>query len=244
MKKKSDAHMMVTYGDAQQAAASIRKAVNPFSVFLFGSVARKGTGQDLDLVVLIDEPGKTLEDIGAMVHKALKPFYRKFSIDPFIISLADWRKYQKEGSPFLHLIAKEGKVLFMKNAADEWLKQAQEEFDMALYLLQGDYFKGACYHAQQSLEKALKASLLKKGWDLEKTHSAARLVAIGKELRVRFPLSDEEILFIDGIYRGRYPAEAGLLPLGIPTKIDAEKSVNLAQKLLKTISRKGERSKR
>ena len=146
-KLKPNANEMVTYQDAQQAAASIRKAVNPFSIFLFGSVAREGTGNDLDLLVLIDGPRKELEVAGARVHKALKPFYRKFSIDPFVISLADWQKYQKGGSPFLHLIAREGKVLFMKNAGDEWLKQAKEELDMAKYLLKGKYFKGACYHA-------------------------------------------------------------------------------------------------
>ena len=109
---------------------------------------------------------------------------------------------------------------------------------MAVYLLQGGYFKGACYHAQQSVEKAMKAGLFKKGWDLEKTHSAARLAAIGKDLRVKFPISEDEIVFVDSIYRGRYPAEAGLLPLGSPTREEAEKAVNLAGKLIKSVARK------
>lgn len=232
---------MVTYEDAQKAAASIRKAVNPCSVFLFGSVAREGIGNDLDLLVLIDDTGKTMEDVGSMVHKSLKPHYKKFSIDPFIVSLSKWNEYQRKGSPFLRLISREGKVLFMKDMVEEWVKQAREELDMAAYLLHGEYFKGACYHAQQSVEKAMKASLFKKGWDLEKTHSAARLVAIGKDLRVKFPLSEDDILFVDSIYRGRYPAEAGLLPLGAPTRAEAEKSVNLAEKLLRSVAKKSKK---
>lgn len=233
--------MMVTYEDARKAAASIRKAVNPCSVFLFGSVAREGTGNDLDLLVLIDDTGKTMEDVGSMVHKSLKPHYKKFSIDPFIVSLSKWNEYQRKGSPFLRLISREGKVLFMKDMVEEWVKEAREELDMAAHLLQGEYFKGACYHAQQSVEKAMKASLFKKGWDLEKTHSAARLVAIGKDLRVKFPLSEDDILFVDSIYRGRYPAEAGLLPLGTPTRDEAEKAVNLAKKLLKRVAKKNKK---
>jgi len=45
-------------------------------------------------------------------------------------------------------------------------------------------------------------------------------------------------VFIDSIYRGRYPAEAGLLLLGSPTQEEAEKAVNLAGKLIKSVARK------
>lgn len=224
--------MIATYEDAKKVAASIRKAVNPCSVVLFGSVARDGAGNDLDLLILIDDSGRTIEDAGSLVQHSLKPYYKKFSIDPFIMFLSKWHEYQRKGSPFLNLISKEGRVLFMKDIVEEGVKQAEDELEMADYLFQGGYFKGTCYHAQQSVEKAMKAGLFKKGWELERTHSAARLAAIGQDLRVRFPLSEEDILFIDSIYRGRYPAEAGLLPLGSPTREEAEKSVNLARKLL------------
>jgi hypothetical protein len=55
---------------------------------------------------------------------------------------------------------------------------------------------------------------------------------------VKFPLSEDDILFVDSIYRGRFPAEAGLLPFGTPTRDEAEKSVNLAEKLLKSVAKK------
>ena len=126
----------------------------------------------------------------------------------------------------------------MKNAFQEWLKQAEEELNMAKYLLTGGYFKGVCFHAQQSTEKSIKAKLFKKGWELEKTHQIARLIAIGKDYKVRFSLTDEEIVFIDGIYRGRYPAEAGILPLGEPTHEDAERAIGLAYRIFKEVVKK------
>jgi hypothetical protein len=71
----------------------------------------------------------------------------------------------------------------------------------------------------------MNAKLFKTGWELEKTHSIERLVAIGKGYKMRFPLSDEEIVFLDSIYRGRYPVDEGLLPLGDPSQRDAQDEV-------------------
>jgi len=36
------------------------------------------------------------------------------------------------------------------------------------------------------------------------------------------------------IYRRRYPREAGILPLGEPSKPDAEKAIRLAKKVFQT----------
>ena len=46
------------------------------------------------------------------------------------------------------------------------------------------------------------------------------------------PLSPDDIDLVDAIYRGRYPAESGLLPLGDPTEADAERAVAVATKSL------------
>jgi HEPN domain-containing protein len=142
-------------------------------------------------------------------------------------------EYYAKGSPFLRLISRQGKILYMKDMIKQWCKQAEEELAMADYLLEGGWFKGACCHAQQAIEKAMKAKLFKKGWELEKTRSIERLVAIGKAYKTRFPLSDEEIVFLDNIYRGRYPVDEGLLPLGDPSQRDAQEAVSIGKKLLK-----------
>ena len=77
--------------------------------------------------------------------------------------------------------------------------------------------------------------LLDKGWALEKLHSIERLVAITKDYKVRLTLSEEEVVFIDSIYRGRYSAEAGLLPYGEPSKIDAQKVIRISKRIYKTV---------
>jgi HEPN domain-containing protein len=238
-------HMnIITFKDAQKASDAIVKTLNPISVILFGSLAREGTGNDMDLLVITGDEEGDGEDKNILLHKCLKKFYRHFSIDSFIVSLPALHKYYSEGSPFLNLIFKEGRTLYMKDAVREWMRQSEEELNIAVYLSEGCYFKGACFHAQQSIEKSIKTLLIHKGWDLEKIHSISRLIAIGKDYKIKLTLSDEEIVFIDGIYRGRYPAEAGLLPLGAPLKADADRAVNIAKRIfgnvktaLKTLKR-------
>ncbi len=83
---------------------------------------------------------------------------------------------------FLEQVYKEGQVLYMEKAVEDRLRKAQEELDTSEYLVAGGFYKGTCYHAQQSVEKAIKARFLSKGWELEKTHSIERLLAIAGDL--------------------------------------------------------------
>jgi HEPN domain-containing protein len=69
---------------------------------------------------------------------------------------------------------------------------------------------------------------------LEKTHSIARLVAICRDFKVRLGLSDEDVVFMDSIYRGRYPAEEGLLPFRESSASDAEKAIHIAGRIVKS----------
>ena len=91
-------------------------------------------------------------------------------------------------------------------------------------------FGGACYHAQQSVEKSIKTMLLDRGWDLERIHSIHRLAAMAEDYRLPTLLRPADIDFMDEIYRGRYPAESGLLPLGTPTRDDAEPALSIAKR--------------
>ncbi|MEW6380699.1 MAG: HEPN domain-containing protein [bacterium] len=97
------------------------------------------------------------------------------------------------------------------------------------------HFKGACYHSQQSIEKAIKAMLFTRGWELERVPSIERLAAIGEDYKISLNISDEEVIFIDTIYRGGYPVEAGLLPLGEPSGNDAGKAVSIARRVFNDI---------
>jgi len=193
---------MVTLQDAKELTDVIVRSARPVSVILFGSVAREGTGGDLDVLVITDDAAGEPSAIDRSLHNDLRRFYKKFAIDHFVVSLSALRTYRAKGSPFLRSILKEGRFLYMKDALREWLRQAEDEYRMAEYLLKGGYFKGACFHAQQSVEKAIKTRLLRRGWDLEKTHSIERLRSIGEEYKVRIGLTDDEIAFIGNIADG------------------------------------------
>ena len=226
---------MVTFKDARNAAKAVIKTLNPVSITVFGSVAKNGTGNDLDIFVITNSSLNQKEEY-RLLYGALKRFRKKFGIDQFVMQVDSFKKLYNAGSPFLSLIAREGRVLYMKEAVKEWLKQSKNELDMARVLLKAGYPQGACYHAQQSAEKAIKFILLKNGWELEKTHDIDHLLESGKKLKIRFTITDEEIEFINSIYEGRYPSEAGLLPYGQPSNEDAERAVKIADKIYKNIS--------
>lgn len=227
---------MVTLTDARKVTERLVEVCKPLVIIVFGSVAQKGVGRDLDLLVIVND--NTIEDknINLSIHRCLKKYYKSFAVDPFVISISIFKEYFAKGSPFLWLILKEGRYLYMKDAVKEWLKQAEEELNTAIYLLGGGFFKGACYHAQQAIEKKIKALLLKKGWELAKIHSLERLLAVAEDYKIHVDISDEEIIFIDNIYRGTYPGEAGLFPLGEPIKSDAEKAVSIAESIIKKLT--------
>ena len=154
---------MITFSEAKKASKAIVRNLNPLSVILFGSVAREGQGQDLDFLIITDENSADVESRDLLLHRCLKRHIRKTAFDSFFITPSLWQQYNAEGSPFLNLVAREGRSLYMRNAVKEWLKQAEGELSMAKYLLQGGFYKGACYHAQQSVEKSAKAKLIEKG---------------------------------------------------------------------------------
>jgi len=132
-----DLEEMLTLRDAKEASDSIVRMLKPVLFVLFGSVARDRTGADLDLLIVAEDEKKLRRDPNVLVHKCLKKFYRKFPIDPFIVPQSVLKEYYLKGSPFLGKISREGKVLYMKNAVQEWLKQSSDELNMAEYLFWG-----------------------------------------------------------------------------------------------------------
>lgn len=226
---------MVTYEEARQVAAHLVKTVDPLCVVLFGSVAKQGQGEDLDLLIVLEDQISDGRDLEKLVQHSLKPYADRYAIDPFILSRSVLRRYFFSGSPFLRLIQREGRCLYMKEAIQQWFAQAKDEFSMAEVLLNSGHYRGACFHAQQSVEKALKGTLLHAGWELERTHSLRKLVAIGKRYGVGEILSEDDVDFIDSVYRGRYPAEEGLLPTGEPTREESERIVQAVSTALKRL---------
>ncbi len=206
-------------------AAHLAKTINPLCVVLFGSVAKDGQGEDLDLLIVVEDQVADSQDVHTFVQHSLNPYAEHYAIDPFILSRSALRRYFLDGSPFLRLIQREGRCLYMKDAIQQWFAQAKDELSMAEVLFESGHYRGACFHAQQSVEKALQGALLHAGWELERTHSLRKLVALGKRYGIEAMLSEDDMDFIDSVYRGRYPAEEGLLPTGAPTREEAERII-------------------
>ncbi len=221
---------MVTLEDARTIAQSLADKISPVSVILFGSVARPGKGSYLDILVVTEQ-----EDMHREVSSCLRDYNRRFAIDYFVASVDRITRNFREGSPFLRLVQKEGRVLYMKNSMKEWIGLALEDFRQAKYLFEGSFYRGACFASQQAVEKAIKAELLKRGWDLEKIHNIRRLLSISEDYNLDIECDDDDIDFMDSIYRGRYPAEEGLLPLNTPTAEDASRAISTAEGVLKQL---------
>jgi len=92
---------MVTAKNAREVSDAIVRALRPISVITFGSVAKNGVGADLDLLVIIDDEPEMVEEAHLLVYKCLKEFYKKFPIDPFIISKSVFSEYYSKGGPLL-----------------------------------------------------------------------------------------------------------------------------------------------
>jgi len=217
-----------TLADARDVTASLVRVLKPQAVIVFGEVGRSGIGQDLDLLILVEDE----DAANAQLRPVLRPFFKRIAVDPFLMASSVFRDHFRTGSPFLRTILREGRLLYMENAESTWLKEAREELSAASFLVKGKFWKVACYHYQQAIEKYVKGRLIGKGWELEKVYSLARLLSLAFDYRLKIDLSDEDVVFIDSIYRGRYSGEAGLLPLGEPAEADALRAIAIAERLL------------
>ena len=121
----------------------------------------------------------------------------------------------------------------MRKEAEGWVKIAIEEFQSAKYLLEKSLFRMVCYHSQQAVEKVLKAILVDHEVEVPFTHNLLDLNNAVKNFRYETPVSDEECVFLNSVYRSRYPSDAGLLPTGEPGECDAVKALEIANTLLK-----------
>ncbi len=95
-------------------------------------------------------------------------------------------------------------------------------FEKALYRM-------VCYHSQQSVEKLLKAILIEHEIDIPRIHNLLDLNNAVRKLGYTAPLSDEDAVYLNSIYRARYPLDTGLLPWGEPNDEDAVKALGIAK---------------
>ncbi len=121
-----------------------------------------------------------------------------------------------------------------------WFWQAVQDLDDAKFNLSGKRYNVACFLAQQSAEKALKAYLLQKGAEEVWGHSTSELCKDAESFDEAFKTIASEASSLDKYYiPTRYP---NALPGGIPStafdESDANRAISLAEKVIDFIKSK------
>lgn len=110
----------------------------------------------------------------------------------------------------------------MSDIYREWLHSAMMDLRSIEKILDDPFLTPvACFHAQQCVEKALKAILEKNGREVPKTHDIIRLFALAEKI---YDLEiDMDLLHkVSELYiETRYPGDFGLLPDGKPSLDEA-----------------------
>lgn len=119
----------------------------------------------------------------------------------------------------------------MRPEASNWLDFAREDFQMAALAKDNQLFNQVCFHAQQAVEKMLKALIAEQGAQPPRTHKTADLLPLVSII----DLSGQKtaLIRLDRFYiPTRYPdALPGLLADGMPNEQDANEAIRTAEYL-------------
>ncbi len=184
---------MVTREDIQATCADIVREFSPLQVILFGSYAY-GTpteDSDVDLLVVMDIPeSETRRQAGEILQR----IPRRFSMDLLVRSPEEIAYRVSYNDWFLREILEKGEVLYksinflpkplkkekylMNPLTLEWAQKAERDY-AAIALHQGTEdpdFDIICFHAQQCIEKYLKAWLQEASIPLLRSHDLLALL--------------------------------------------------------------------
>jgi len=120
----------------------------------------------------------------------------------------------------------------MRRETEEWLKLANEDLQSAEYLFEKRLFRMVCYHAQQAVEKVLKSLFAENEIEIPRIHNLLDLNNSARKLGHTTGLTEEQAIFLNTVYRWRYPPDIGLLPSGEPTELDARRALDIARTIV------------
>ena len=125
----------------------------------------------------------------------------------------------------------------MKASVSAWLRAAEEDLSVIVSLLHSNLATGAaCFHAQQCVEKSLKAVLEEYSKKVPKIHDLDKLLSEAKQyvdiVCDKLMIDKLNMLYIES----RYPGAFGFLPNGKPTSEDVERFYAFAQSVYDTIT--------
>jgi HEPN domain-containing protein len=120
----------------------------------------------------------------------------------------------------------------MTAGAERWLAFAREDLQMAELAMASGIYNQVGFHAQQCVEKVLKALLAAQGLAVPRTHAITDLLERLSEEYL--PDTRSELHYLDDFYiPARYPdALPGTLPEGLPGNTEAGRALELARQVM------------
>jgi len=215
----------------EEVVARLIDGYEPERIILFGSSATRGVreGSDIDLLIVKNTPARHIER-HMEVERLLAD--RRVPLDLLVYTPREVWDLYAAGSPFIEEVLETGRVLYMRKATAAWLADAHEEWEAASILVEHRKYRAVCFHCQQSVEKTLKALILERGNRPSHTHDIVELLNAATADGWAVGLAMDEAVFLNSIYRARYPTERGLLPLGEPGEADARRALVAAGTVL------------
>lgn len=118
--------------------------------------------------------------------------------------------------------------------AKEWLKASLSDLMNIEAIIDNDFLTHIiAFHAQQAVEKSLKAMIENRSQKIPKVHSLRKLIVLIED-EIDYDL--ELIKLLDSLYiESRYPTELGLLPYGKPTLEDAKEFYDFAYNIFEDV---------
>ena len=190
---------MVTREAIQATCDDIVREFTPLQVILFGSYAY-GTpteNSDVDLLVVMDVPKSEFRNKALEIQQRIPS---RFSLDVLVRSPEEIASRVSYNDWFLREITEKGDCLYgsdtyhkrgtpktVKQEQDrmnpltlEWIEKAEEDYNMAQLAQQASrpFYNSICFHAQQCIEKYLKAWIQEANVPVPRTHDLGELLSL------------------------------------------------------------------
>lgn len=125
----------------------------------------------------------------------------------------------------------------MRKMTKEWLHAAFADLQTVEAIISREELSGiASFHAQQAIEKTLKAVLEEKCIEIPKIHKLKTLFSIVPESALKL-YDSYMVKALDELYiEARYPGEFGLLADGKPSVEDVEEFFRYANNVYQSVS--------
>ncbi len=219
----------VTEEKLQEIVDRIVERFNPERIILFGSYAygNPTPDSDVDLLVIM-ESDKPLVERSAAVSLLLSA--RAFPMDILAYTPQEIEEQRGKFNPFLREVLMKGRVLYARpDVADDarrsakdgdfmgdpteamrnWIQRAEEDYQTAYVMMHvegGPVSSVVCFHAQQCVEKYLKALLAQHQVFIPKTHNLSDLYKLSEPAQPDLRLNEADLGWLSerGIV-ARYP---------------------------------------